>query len=95
MEPSTRCALRKGTRWIRARKALLAAPALFLLALPPFLPFPPAAAAEGGKTPTFEERAEAEKISRSRYRDLEVASLVIILVAGGAAVLWAIRRRKP
>jgi hypothetical protein len=34
-------------------------------------------------------------MSRSRYRDLEVASLVVILVAGGAAILWAVRRRKP
>jgi len=24
-----------------------------------------------------------------------VASLVVILVAGGAAILWAVRRRKP
>lgn len=80
---------------MRGRRALPAALALFLLTLLPFLPFPSAAAAEGGKTPTFEERAEAEKRSRSRYRDLEVASLVVILVAGGGAVLWAIRRRKP
>jgi hypothetical protein len=47
------------------------------------------------KGTTFEVRAAAEKESRSRYRDLEVASLVIILVAGGAATLWAVRRKKP
>jgi hypothetical protein len=52
-------------------------------------------AVDGPKGTTFEVRAAAEKESRSRYRDLEVASLVIILVAGGAATLWAIRRKKP
>jgi hypothetical protein len=50
---------------------------------------------DNGKTGTYEDRATAEKMSRSRYRDLEVASLVVILVAGGAAILWAVRRRKP
>ncbi len=44
---------------------------------------------------TYEERATAETQSRSRYRDLEVASLVLILVVGSAAILWAVRRRKP
>jgi hypothetical protein len=43
----------------------------------------------------YEDRATAEKMSRSRYRGLEVASLVVILVAGGAAIFWAVRRRKP
>jgi hypothetical protein len=50
---------------------------------------------ENGKAGTYEDRATAEKMSRSRYRDLEVASLVVILVAGGAAIFWAVRRRKP
>ena len=53
------------------------------------------AATDNGKAGTYEDRATAEKMSRSRYRDLEVASLVVILVAGGAAILWAVRRRKP
>lgn len=53
------------------------------------------AATDNGKAGTYENRATAEKMSRSRYRDLEVASLVVILVAGGAAILWAVRRRKP
>lgn len=44
-------------------------------------------------TATFEERAAAEKMSRSRYRDLEVASLVLILIVGGGAILWAVRRK--
>jgi len=59
--------------------------------------FPPPAhaATDNGKAGTYEDRATAEKMSRSRYRDLEVASLVIIIVAGGAAILWAVRRRKP
>ena len=58
-------------------------------------PSPSSAATENGKTGTYEDRATAERMSRSRYRDLEVASLVVILVAGGAAILWAVRRRKP
>lgn len=56
---------------------------------------PSPAATDNGKGGTYEGRVTAEKMSRSRYRDLEVASLVVILVAGGAAIFWAIRRRKP
>jgi hypothetical protein len=59
------------------------------------LSVPSPAATDNGKGGTYEGRVTAEKMSRSRYRDLEVASLVVILVAGGAAILWAIRRRKP
>ena len=43
--------------------------------------------------PTFEQRSAVEKASRSRYRDLEVASLVLILAAGGAAIWWTFRKR--
>ena len=43
---------------------------------------------------TFEDRAAAEKMSRSRYRDLEVASLIVIVVVGAGVILWA-RRKKP
>jgi hypothetical protein len=46
-----------------------------------------------GNETTYEERAAAEKMSRSRYRDLEVASLVLIIVVGGAAILWAVRKK--
>lgn len=42
---------------------------------------------------TFAQRAAAEKESRSRYRDLEVGSLVVILLAGGGILFWAIRRK--
>lgn len=42
---------------------------------------------------TYEERTAAEKKTRSRYRRLEVASLVLIVVVGGAAILWAIRKK--
>jgi protein-S-isoprenylcysteine O-methyltransferase Ste14 len=64
--------------------------ALFLLFASPS----PAVTDKGGE-PTFEDRAAAEKMSRSRYRKLEVASLVIIFVAGAGAAYWAMRRRKP
>jgi hypothetical protein len=66
-----------------------------LLAICLLFPPPSSAATDDGKAGTYEDRATAEKMSRSRYRDLEVASLVVILVAGGAAILWAVRRRKP
>jgi hypothetical protein len=66
-----------------------------LLALCLLLSLPSSAAADNGKAATYEDRATAEKMSRSRYRNLEVASLVVILVAGGAAILWAVRRKKP
>ena len=66
-----------------------------LLALYLLLSLPSSAATDNSKAGTYEDRATAEKMSRSRYRDLEVASLVVILVAGGAAILWAVRRRKP
>lgn len=42
---------------------------------------------------TYEERSAAEKMIRSRYRDLEVASLVLIVIVGGAAILWAVRKK--
>ncbi|MBI5343129.1 MAG: hypothetical protein HZB63_07450 [Deltaproteobacteria bacterium] len=46
-----------------------------------------------GTGSTFEERQAAEKTSRSRYRNLEVVSLVLILAVGGGAILWAVRRK--
>ena len=66
-----------------------------LLAICLLFSLPSSAATENDKAGTYEDRAIAEKMSRSRYRDLEVASLVVILVAGGAAIIWAVRRRKP
>ncbi|MGE5188659.1 MAG: hypothetical protein ACM3NF_01240 [Gemmatimonadota bacterium] len=64
---------------------------LLLPALPPACP----AAADNvpGGTATYEQRAAAERASRSRYRDLEVGSLVFILLAGGGILFWALRRR--
>ncbi|MBP2674236.1 MAG: hypothetical protein H6Q84_1076 [Deltaproteobacteria bacterium] len=79
---------RPGTRASGILAALLLALCL-LLAFPSFSP------AEVGREATFEDRAAAEKLSRSRYRKLEVASLVIIFAAGAGAAFWAIRRRKP
>jgi len=66
-----------------------------LLAFCLLFSLPSSAATDNVKAGTYEDRATAEKMSRSRYRDLEVASLVVILVAGGAAILWAVRRKKP
>ncbi len=66
---------------------------LFLLLALPCLPPPSARGADNVPPGTFEQRAAAEKESRSRYRDLEVASLIFILVAGGSIVFWAVRRK--
>ena len=69
-------------------------PAL-LLAICLLFPPPSSAATDNGKARTYQDRATAERMSRSRYRDLEVASLVVIIIAGGAAILWTVRRKKP
>jgi len=84
-----------GQRGILAGTGAGRALSALLLAL--CLLFSPAssAATDNDKAGTYENRATAEKMSRSRYRNLEVASLVVILVAGGAAILWAVRRKKP
>jgi hypothetical protein len=47
----------------------------------------------GNRAAAYQERAEAEKDTRTRFRRLEVASLVFILLAGGAAIIWAVRRK--
>lgn len=47
----------------------------------------------GSAAATLEQRAAVEKASRSRYRDLEIASLVLILAGGGAAIWWTLRRK--
>ena len=69
-----------------------------LVSLLLLLPCPqPASAAATDNVPaepgTFEQRAATERASRSRYRNLEVGSLVIILAAGGGILFWALRRR--
>jgi len=69
--------------------------AILLLVFLPLLFSPAVAATDNARGGTFEERAAAERMSRSRYRNLEVASLLVILAAGGGAIYWAISRRKP
>jgi len=76
-----------GARAAAGLAALLLA--MFLLVASSF-----AAAPDNTGGGTYEERAAAERMSRSRYRNLEVASLVVILVAGGCATYWAVKRRK-
>lgn len=81
----------------RGRRIRILRAALLSLLLVFALPCPPAATAFADNVPkgtrSFEQRAVAEKKTRSRYRRLEVASLVLILACGGAAILWAVRRR--
>ena len=91
MEPAHRIDRREHGFGARA-VGILAAAILALLLL--FVSPSHAATDNGGET-TFEDRAAAEKLSRSRYRKLEVASLIIIFAAGAGAVYWAMRRRKP
>lgn len=74
------------------RTALIAILLCLALAVPPVLADGSDNSRRGGAS-TYEERAAAEKMSRSRYRDLEVASLVLIVIVGGAAILWAVRRK--
>jgi len=57
-------------------------------------PFPVHAKNDARGVRAYQERAVAEQNSRSRYRRLEWASLVLILAAGGTAIFWAVRRRK-
>jgi hypothetical protein len=80
---------------IPARRGVALAIAVLLLSLSLAPVFPAGAATDNTKAGTFEERAAAERMSRSRYRNLEVASLVVILAAGGCAIYWAVSRRKP
>ena len=69
--------------------------AILFLSLPVFPVLPAEAAADNTAAGTFEERAAAERMSRSRYRNLEVASILVIVAVGGGAIFWAISRRKP
>ena len=82
-------------RLIPTRHGTALALAVFFLALSLLPSSPIVAATDNTKAGTFEERAAAERMSRSRYRNLEVASLVVILAGGGGAIYWAISRRKP
>lgn len=84
-----------GQRRVPAGSGTGRALSALLLALCLLCSLPSYAVTDNGKAGTYKDRATAERMSRSRYRDLEVASLVVILVAGGAAILWAVRRRKP
>jgi hypothetical protein len=89
------CSRPHGQRRVLAGSGTGRALSALLLALCLLCSLPSHAATDSGKEGTYEDRATAERMSRSRYRNLEVASLVVILVAGGAAILWAVRRRKP
>lgn len=76
------------------RRTIVLAAALLLVLVTLFPAAPETMAGSPSRdTRSFEERATAERTSRSRFRRLEVASLVLILVCGGAVTLWAIRRK--
>jgi protein-S-isoprenylcysteine O-methyltransferase Ste14 len=79
----------------RSRGRATAALAFLTLAICLLLAILPVAAADSGRETTFEDRAAEEKATRSSYRKLEVASLVIIFAAGAGVAYWAVRRRKP
>lgn len=50
-------------------------------------------AASDPAAPSYEQRASAEKTSRTRYRKLEIASAILIIGCGGAVIFWAVRRK--
>ena len=75
----------------RLRRGLLASALLLALWQP--LPVSGAPADDAPPAATLQQRSAVEKASRSRYRTLELSSLVLILVAGGAAAWWALRRK--
>ena len=79
----------------RRRGRFGAAVASLLLVLTLVTPTARPARADNVATGTraFQERTAVEKSARSRFRRLEITSLVLILIAGGAAILWAVRRR--
>jgi hypothetical protein len=89
-EPPTTSVRRKACARIGAPAAALL---LFLASPGHALPGKAPGAPVAEPAPSFSQRSAVEKASRSRYRDLEVASLVLILVAGGAAVWWTFRRK--
>jgi protein-S-isoprenylcysteine O-methyltransferase Ste14 len=91
MEPALRTDRRRHGPGSRTASILAAA----ILALVLLFAAPTRASTDNAGEATFEDRAAAEKMSRSRYRKLEVASLVIIFAAGAGAAYWAMRRRKP
>jgi uncharacterized BrkB/YihY/UPF0761 family membrane protein len=81
-----------GPRRKRVLRAALAS-LLLLLSLMTAASYPVRADNVIGKAGAYKERAAAEKTTRSRFRRLEVASLVLILAAGGAAIFWVVRRK--
>ena len=68
---------------------------LILLLFAPLLPAAVTGNADNSASSgvSYEKRAAAEKSARSRFRRLEVASFLLILACGSAAILWAIRRK--
>lgn len=76
---------------IRRFRGVLAATLLSLVVLS--LPAPGAFPDNGALPGGYEQRATAEKASRSRYRLLEWTSVVLILACGGAVILWVVRRK--
>ncbi|MDH3238018.1 MAG: hypothetical protein OEM47_05785 [Deltaproteobacteria bacterium] len=65
----------------------------FCLCLLTAPPCPVYANNAAGGASAYQERVAAEKHTRSRFRRLEWASLVLILAAGGAAIFWTVRRK--
>lgn len=84
----------KTVRDARVRGAARAAVAvLFLLFALAAAPSPSARPDVARTAKAYAERATAEHSARTRFRRLEIASLVLILIAGGAAILWTVRRK--
>ncbi len=76
-----------------AAKALAAALLLLALLAPLSARSADPPGRRGPGVASYEQRSSAEKTSRSRYRRLEVASAILIILGGGAAIYWAIRKK--
>jgi hypothetical protein len=67
---------------------------LLLVLLPAHAPAdPPRDGKEPPPATSFEDRREVEREARSRFRRLEVSSLVLIAVCAGAAAWWTLRKK--
>lgn len=73
------------------KSAFFALLLLFSLLLPPSLPGETDNSPRGADA--YRERVALEKKSRKSYRSLEVASLVLIVLVGGGAILYAVRKK--
>jgi hypothetical protein len=78
----------------RRRLRILFPALLFSLLLPVHATAaPPREGKEPPPATSFEDRREVEREARTRFRRLEVSSLVLIAVCAGGAAWWILRKK--